>query len=241
MARITQRGRAAEAVHAGHLFALWITDGLDPVRIEAGMVSKLGGAKVFCSAAGHATQAVITARRGDKILLLHVALRDARPTPGSAMVPLGMRAAATGGMAFDGVLVSEYDIIGKPGDYLREPEFSAGAWRACAGLLGGLDALTGEVKAQLIARKRDGHPHQLARLGQIVIAQETASLWVNRAASVVEDPSMAAGDRQSSRLLHGAALLCVTLAVILLITPAALHRVVWAGEDSEELLHRGDG
>ncbi|MBV9654562.1 MAG: hypothetical protein JOZ42_08360 [Acetobacteraceae bacterium] len=41
---------------------------------------------------------------------------------------------------------------------------------------------------------------------------------------------------QSLRLLHGAALLCVALSVVLLITPAALHRIVWAGEDSETLL-----
>jgi hypothetical protein len=44
---------------------------------------------------------------------------------------------------------------------------------------------------------------------------------------------------ETSRLLHGAALLCVTLAVILLITPAALHRIVWAGQDSEALLQIG--
>lgn len=44
---------------------------------------------------------------------------------------------------------------------------------------------------------------------------------------------------ETSRLLHGAALLAVALAVILLITPAALHRIVWAGEDSEELLRKG--
>jgi uncharacterized protein DUF6328 len=43
----------------------------------------------------------------------------------------------------------------------------------------------------------------------------------------------------TSRLLHGAALLCVALAVILLITPAALHRGVWAGEDSKEFLRTG--
>ncbi len=42
-----------------------------------------------------------------------------------------------------------------------------------------------------------------------------------------------------SRLLHGTALLCVALAVILLITPAALHRIVWSGEDSEALLRTG--
>jgi hypothetical protein len=44
---------------------------------------------------------------------------------------------------------------------------------------------------------------------------------------------------ESSRLLHGAALLCVALTVILLVTPAALHRIVWAGEDSEALLQTG--
>jgi hypothetical protein len=43
----------------------------------------------------------------------------------------------------------------------------------------------------------------------------------------------------TSRLVHGAALTCVALTVILLITPAALHRIVWAGEDSEALLRHG--
>jgi hypothetical protein len=42
-----------------------------------------------------------------------------------------------------------------------------------------------------------------------------------------------------SRLLHGCALLCVAVSVILLIAPAALHRIVWSGEDSEALLRIG--
>ena len=41
------------------------------------------------------------------------------------------------------------------------------------------------------------------------------------------------------RLLHATALLSVALSVILLITPAALHRIVWAGEDTETLLRHG--
>ncbi|GBQ80843.1 hypothetical protein AA13595_0450 [Gluconacetobacter johannae DSM 13595] len=44
-----------------------------------------------------------------------------------------------------------------------------------------------------------------------------------------------------SRLAHGGALFCVAMAVILLITPAALHRIVWAGEDSERFLRVGGG
>jgi hypothetical protein len=42
-----------------------------------------------------------------------------------------------------------------------------------------------------------------------------------------------------SRVIHGLALLTVALAVMLLMTPAALHRIVWAGEDSEALLSTG--
>jgi hypothetical protein len=43
----------------------------------------------------------------------------------------------------------------------------------------------------------------------------------------------------ASRSVHGFALLAVALAVVLLITPAALHRIVWAGEESETLLTIG--
>jgi hypothetical protein len=42
----------------------------------------------------------------------------------------------------------------------------------------------------------------------------------------------------SSRLIHGLALLAVALAVVLLITPAALHRIV-SGEESEAVLRTG--
>jgi Family of unknown function (DUF6328) len=41
------------------------------------------------------------------------------------------------------------------------------------------------------------------------------------------------------RMLHATALLSVALSVTLLITPAALHRIVWAGEDTEALLRYG--
>jgi Family of unknown function (DUF6328) len=42
-----------------------------------------------------------------------------------------------------------------------------------------------------------------------------------------------------SRLLHAAALMSVALSVALLITPAALHRIVWAGEDTEAVFRIG--
>jgi hypothetical protein len=41
------------------------------------------------------------------------------------------------------------------------------------------------------------------------------------------------------RIVHAVALLCVALSIALLMTPAAIHRIVWAGEDSEALLKTG--
>jgi Family of unknown function (DUF6328) len=41
----------------------------------------------------------------------------------------------------------------------------------------------------------------------------------------------------SSKVVHAASLGCITLAVILLIVPAAYHRIVFAGQDTEEV-HR---
>ena len=50
-----------------------------------------------------------------------------------------------------------------------------------------------------------------------------------------------AGLEPLSKGLHLAALCCVAFATILLMTPAALHRITYAGEDSEEFLKRGSG
>jgi hypothetical protein len=43
-----------------------------------------------------------------------------------------------------------------------------------------------------------------------------------------------------SKLLHGASLACITVSVVLLMAPAAYHRIVFAGQDTEEV-HRVGG
>jgi hypothetical protein len=45
----------------------------------------------------------------------------------------------------------------------------------------------------------------------------------------------------SSKLIHVAALCCVVVAVILLMTPAALHRIAYGGEDTPEFFRLGSG
>ena len=69
---------------------------------------------------------------------------------------------------------------------MRQPEISLGAWRPLAVLSGGLAALVGAVLADLRARGRAGDPHQAARLGACLAAEETARLWSSRAAILAE-------------------------------------------------------
>lgn len=174
---------AARDAAEGHIFALWVTDPRTPLSLKPhGADFMLEGAKAFCSGAGVATRAVITAggETGTRMLLV-------RLEPGTRVLPSpvklgGMRAARTGSVDFSGMAVASAALIGEAGDYLREPVFSAGAWRGSACALGGLSALLDLHRAELLHRQRDADPHQRARFGQLLIAHETARLWMREAA-----------------------------------------------------------
>jgi alkylation response protein AidB-like acyl-CoA dehydrogenase len=185
----------------GRLYALWVTDpptgGLRMRR--TGDRIELSGAKQFCSGAGYATGALVTAQdeNGDtRMLVLPLGIGErVSPLPS----PLsGMRAAVTGAVDFDGCSVSAESVLGEPGDYLREPDFSAGAWRGSAVALGGLISLVDHTVRQLQVSGRLGNPHTQARLGQIFIARETSRMWVQAAARIAEDPLADTGYRVST-------------------------------------------
>jgi alkylation response protein AidB-like acyl-CoA dehydrogenase len=173
---------AARATRGGHLFALWVTAGDDDVRVEArGLRLRLTGAKNFCSAAGYATRAVITARSengGEQLFAIDT--RDITVT-GARKLLHGMNATMTGAIRIDCDVPGNHRI-GSPGDYLREPEFSAGAWRTSAVTVGGLWALVDEAIGQLRARGRHRHPGQAARIGQMLIEANAAAIWIRAAA-----------------------------------------------------------
>lgn len=183
-----QLRQAAEDARDGHLFAIWNTEtqpGLQIVPCPGG--NRLQGSKSFCSAAGFATRALVTATDPlGQVLMLLIPLNFGERAVRLNIAPQGMRASLTGRMTFDGLAVSASAIIGSPGDYVREPVFSAGAWRTSAVTLGGLEALVAEAQRQLIARERHNDPHQRARIGKLLIAQETAYLWIREAALMAE-------------------------------------------------------
>ena len=91
---------------------------------------RLTGRKMFCSAAGYATHALVTAadENGEAQMLVVPLGKGERVEPLPAPLQ-GMRAAVTGAVDFDGCVVAGDTRLGEPGDYLREPDFSAGAWR----------------------------------------------------------------------------------------------------------------
>jgi alkylation response protein AidB-like acyl-CoA dehydrogenase len=176
--------RSAEDAASGELFALWVTDpptGGIRLRPSAnGFI--LEGDKAFCSGAGVATRALITATAEDGTRMLVVSLAPETRVKPSDIKLQGMRAAITGAIDLSGMRVSEEHLLGQPGDYLKEPVFSAGAWRGSAGALGALVALVKIHRDEIRKRRRDGDPHQQARFGQLVMACETARLWMTQAA-----------------------------------------------------------
>lgn len=180
------------------LYALWVTDpATDALRMRrSGNVIFLKGGKQFCSGAGHATGAVVTARdeNGDtRMLVVPLGIGETvTPLPS----PLhGMRAAVTGAVDFTGCEVSEVALLGDVGDYLREPDFSTGAWRGSAVAAGGLHALLDHGMTQLRESGRLDSPHGQSRLGEMIIARETSRFWVEASARVAEDPDLDSGHR----------------------------------------------
>jgi alkylation response protein AidB-like acyl-CoA dehydrogenase len=189
---------AMAAVQHGGLFALWVTDPPDN-RLRMNRIGsriKLTGGKQFCSAAGYATDAVVTAQDTDggvRMLALRLGIGESVTSLPSPLQ--GMRAAVTGAVDFTGCGTPAGGLLGHAGDYLREPDFSAGAWRGSAVALGGLIALLDLGVAQLQAAGRVGSPHVQARLGHAMIARETVRLWVGAAARIAEDPNAETGRR----------------------------------------------
>jgi alkylation response protein AidB-like acyl-CoA dehydrogenase len=151
--------------------------------------SWLEGRKILASGAGHIERPLVTATDEDGRRLMVLPKQD---TPDRADLSRwraqGMRASATGAVDFTGVEIKPIEIVGREGDYERQPWFSGGAWRFAAVHLGGMERLFDLLRRHLQETNRGNDPHQAARLGRATMALETARLWVTEAASIAEAP-----------------------------------------------------
>ena len=189
-----QHDALATACHAGELFGLWVTDAPDrPLTLADG---RLTGAKGPCSGAGHLSRALVTVGvPGGQTRMALLQLTGDEPVAPLGARLHGMRAAANGTITLDGLPLPPTALLGNDNDYLREPDFSTGAWRTVAVTLGLLDALVDTVRTQLLRREHDAAPLQQARFGELLICQETARLWTWQAAQTAEHGSAPAADQ----------------------------------------------
>ena len=178
----------AEEARAGKLFGVWNTDGANDLRlIRKRERYRLVGRKVLASGAGHIERPLVTATDEDERRLMVLPKLSAPDRADlSGWRAQGMRASATGAIDFTGVEIKPIEIVGRHGDYERQPWFSAGAWRFAAVHLGGMERLFDLFRRHLQQTERGQDPHQAARLGGAAMALETAKLWVAQAASISE-------------------------------------------------------
>jgi alkylation response protein AidB-like acyl-CoA dehydrogenase len=143
----------------------------------------LEGAKSFATGAGGLTHAIITVQpeAGPRQLVIADA-NDPVRTDLSEWRVRGMRATGSGRYDLSGMTIASDALLGAPGDYDRDPDFTTGAWRFTAVQLGGIEALLAETcKAMTPSARED--PLQRAKFADAVAATRTAFLWVRECAS----------------------------------------------------------
>ncbi len=183
------RAEVARRVRDGLLLGVW---GADVPAAPLQMVAeadaiRLQGAKSYASGLGVVGAAILTApsENGATQLLL-VETDEPERADSSSWNAAGMRATRSGRYDFEGVRIGPDRLIGRPGDYEREPLFEGGVWRYCAAHLGGAEAVYTLMRDALVARDRAGDPHQQRRLVVAACALETARLWLERCAREAE-------------------------------------------------------
>ncbi len=233
----TQARAVADDALDGRVFGLWVTDAPDaPLRLTEDR--RLRGAKAPCSGAGRMVRALVTVGLpSGQPQMAVVRLTQHERVDAACWDAHGMRAALGGRVEWDGTPIGTEALVGEPGDYLRQPDFSTGAWRASAVALGGLDALVAALRTQLLARGRDQDPHQRTRVGTALIAQETARFWVRRAAELGESDEAQPGDRANTVNLGRIAVETACLDVIR-IAQRALGLAAFRSGELTELLFR---
>ena len=190
-----QKAELAARLRAGEFFGVWATEPPPGVGLNRdGEGWRLTGGKIFATGAGGLARAIVTARDEDGETQLVVVPADlAGRVDLSRWRVRGMRATGSGSYDLGGLRPAATDLLGAPGDYGREPRFTAGAWRFLAVQLGGIEALLAETRAAMSEAAR-GDPLQRAKFGEAVAAARTAYLWVREAAQRAADDAPGAED-----------------------------------------------
>ncbi|MGJ4999119.1 acyl-CoA dehydrogenase family protein [Bradyrhizobium sp. HKCCYLS3077] len=172
----------AARIAAGGLSAVWGANDARGLHVAGEGGGTLQGRKVLSSGAGFVTDPLVTATAPEGQVLCLLRLTMDEPIDLSGWQAQGMRSTATGAIDFSGTVVTSENMIGEPGDFMRQPFFSGGAWRFCAAHCGATERLVDLFKTHLLTTKRGEDPYQLQRLAQAMAAAKTARYFVEDAA-----------------------------------------------------------
>jgi alkylation response protein AidB-like acyl-CoA dehydrogenase len=184
-----QRAALADDLAHHRLLGVWNTEPAPGLTLQSdGAAWRLAGAKCFATGAGFLDRALVTARLpdGSKQLVLADLRGETDRVDNAAWQVRGMKGTMSGTLDFTDMPVGPAELIGAPGDYEREPRFSAGAWRFTAVQLGAVEALVRHWRDHLVAAGKTGDAIQRARFAASLAATRSAGLWVSRAAHLAE-------------------------------------------------------
>jgi alkylation response protein AidB-like acyl-CoA dehydrogenase len=182
-------------------------------RVEGGYV--VDGNKVFSTSAGGAQWAILlvnTAGPGgarhasdspDTLLLMACDLSDESVSiDGSWWDPLGMRATVSYMVNFRRTFIPEANLIGYPGQYLKE------GWQTCfiphyaATFLGAAEAAYDYAVEYVTTQKKTEDPYVQHHVGQMSVDVETAHIWLRHVATLWETGRYAEAQMAGSRARH---------------------------------------
>ena len=187
--------------------------GTNVEKVDGGYI--VDGSKVFATSAPGAEWAILlvsTAGPGgvrhstaplDTQLLMACALSDPSvESDNSWWDPIGMRATVSYLVRFNRTFVPDENVIGYPGQYMKEE------WQTCfiphyaASFLGAAEAAYEYTREYIIAQKKVEDPYIHHHIGQMSVNVETAHLWLRHVARLWETESYQEARLAGSRARH---------------------------------------
>ncbi len=183
-------------------------------RVGGGFV--LDGTKAFCTSAGGARWALLlvnpagpggarhaSAEAAETVLLLACDLDDPSIRfDGSWWDPIGMRATVSHAVHFDRTFIPEENLVGAPGQYLRD------SWQTCfvphyaSSFLGAAEASYDYALAFLRHQNKTDDPYVQHHVAKMALNVETMHLWLRHIASLWESGRYAEAQASGSRIRH---------------------------------------
>jgi len=179
-------------------------------KVDGGWI--VNGSKAFCTSAGGADWAILLVNAegpggarhatspAESLLLICCDLSD--PTISfdrSWWDPVGMRATVSLQVRFDGTFIPDENLIGDPGQYLKE------GWQTCfaphyaASFLGAAEAALDYSLDYVRGQNKAADPYVQHHIGKMTIGVETSHLWLRHVAHLWEtcryDEAQIAGSR----------------------------------------------